>query len=299
LTSSSVIASAGKDAASALAEVIWSAAFALAGRVVRPPVRTWSTRGGQRVLVLIPHPDDEAIGCAGTVMRHARAGDEVHLVYVSDGRRSRALGLDPVEMARRRCLEAHACAAALGTDRVHWLGLREGEWSVRELLAPLAVLVDRVAPDFVYAPSRVDFHREHHRVAHALAQVLSASRAPIPAVRIYQIHVPLTPILINLVNDVSDVTDAIAAAGAAYTTQRTSVARTDRQRRYAARTYGIGRLAEAFWEVAGERYARLHGEPVERWATDVFRGIRARAVSDPWAYVRGTFERRRLGDRSR
>jgi LmbE family N-acetylglucosaminyl deacetylase len=299
LTSSSVFASPAKDAASALAEKIWSAGFALAGRVVRPAVRTWSTPGGQRVLVLIPHPDDEAIGCAGTLVRHTRAGDLVHLVYVGDGRQSRALGLGADEMARRRRLEACACAAALGADRVDWLGLREGEWSARELIAQLAALVDRVAPNLVYAPSRVDFHPEHHRVAHALAQVLSAARAPIPVVRIYQIQVPLTPILINLVSDVSDMTHEIAAACAAYTTQRASVAKTDRQRRYAARTYGIGRLAEAFWQVPGDRYAGLHAEPVDRWASGVFRGIGGRAVSDPWAYVRGTFERRRLGEWSR
>jgi hypothetical protein len=135
-------------------------------------------------------------------------------------------------------------------------------------------------------------------VAHALAQVLSAAQAPLPAVRIYQMQVPLTPILINLVCDVSDMTREIAAAYAAYTTQRTSVARTVRLRRYAARTYGVGRLAEAFWQVSGDRYVRLHAEPVDRWATGVFRAIRGRAVSDPWAYVRGTFERRRLGDGS-
>lgn len=34
------------------------------------------------VLVIAAHPDDEALGCAGTMMKHADAGDRVHVVFM-------------------------------------------------------------------------------------------------------------------------------------------------------------------------------------------------------------------------
>jgi len=38
-----------------------------------------------RVLVLSPHPDDEAIGMGGTLAMHAAGGSEVTVVYLTDG----------------------------------------------------------------------------------------------------------------------------------------------------------------------------------------------------------------------
>ncbi|MFZ2422771.1 MAG: PIG-L family deacetylase, partial [Anaerolineae bacterium] len=90
-----------KRRAAVIAEQGWWLAFWLAGavrratRAVGPRVKPWSTPGGQRVLVIAPHPDDEACGCGGALLRHRAAGDAVTIVVVTDGRRSRSLGLSP------------------------------------------------------------------------------------------------------------------------------------------------------------------------------------------------------------
>ena len=41
------------------------------------------------VLVIAAHPDDETLGCGGTVARHVEAGDRVKVIFVSDGVSSR------------------------------------------------------------------------------------------------------------------------------------------------------------------------------------------------------------------
>jgi LmbE family N-acetylglucosaminyl deacetylase len=283
-----------RNAGMAIVEQFWLLGFALAGRAMRPAARRWSSPGGQRVLAVAPHPDDEAIGCGGALARHSACGDQVCIAYITDGRRSRALGLGPAEMAVRRRAEAMESAAALGAGRVEWLGLAEGEWTDEQFRASLRALLRQLAPQLIYAPSRVDFHPEHARVACALALALADAPAD-TRVRVYQVQVPLTPALTNLVADISGVIAANTAALRAYATQQINVGRAIRQRHYAAALYGLRRQAEEFCELSIEQYAGLHAD-LSGWSGERFRGLRFYPFSDPLAYLRGRAERRRMAD---
>ena len=37
----------------------------------------------KKILVIAPHPDDETIGCGGTLLRHRDHGDEISCVIVT------------------------------------------------------------------------------------------------------------------------------------------------------------------------------------------------------------------------
>ena len=37
------------------------------------------------VSVISAHTDDEALGCAGTIAKHIKEGDKVHLLFMTDG----------------------------------------------------------------------------------------------------------------------------------------------------------------------------------------------------------------------
>jgi len=278
-------------------EWFWIIGFTLAGRWHRRrgvcSVNHWTASTSPRhILVVAPHPDDEAIGCAGAIIKHKQEGDAVWIAYITDGRQSRALGLAALEMAQRRRQEAQAAAGILGVDGLEWFGLAEGAWSAAELKPRLQTLLERFQPDIIYAPSRIDFHPEHHQIAYLLAQLLP--ERPTPLVRIYQIHLPLTPVLTNVVVDTSRMLVLTRAALEAHASQFYSVAKTRRMRRYAAHFYGLSQQAEEFWELPAARYRQLHQSPPGQWSGQAFWGIRFHPFSDPLAYLKGLAERRRL-----
>ena len=273
----------------------WEPGFATLGPFVRSDAARWSSPGTRRVVVLAPHADDEAIGCAGSILKHVDCGDRVSIVIATDGRQSRAI-TDPTKMAERRHTEAAAAGRLLGVVSVEWLGLREGEWELCELQSRLKTLLDDLEPDVIYAPSRIDFHPEHYRVAHALARALDSHVGARPRtidVRIYAVQVPLTPALANLVVDVSDVAERCHAVLRSYSSQASSIECCYRKRRYGARLYRLRGEVEEFWELPAARYASLHLDAPERWP-GAFRGLRYYAWSDPFAYLIGQRERRRL-----
>lgn len=267
------------------AEALWASAAALAGSAAGSrSVSLWSSSGHERVLAVAPHPDDEAIGCAGTLIRHRQQGDSVRSVVVTDGSRSRALGLDPQTMAKWREREAGEAAARMGIES-RWIGLLESDWSDDEARQAIREQLVEADPTIIYAPSAFDYHPDHRRVARALAAAIAELQVQ-PEVRIYAVQVPLTPLLAGLVHDVSDLQVRIRSVLGCYASQRESIAITTRLRHYAARFYGRDSEVEAFCALTAEDFVSLHARPEVR-----FRPLMIRAWTDPLTVLVGLPER--------
>lgn len=284
---------AARDTGMNAIESFWAAAFALNSH--RPAQsQLWQSNGGQRVLVIAPHPDDETVGCAGTLTQHLKAGDRVCVAFITDGRRSRAMGLPAETMAKTRRAEAAAAMRALSVTGWEWFGLREGEWDLDVGAQRLHRLNERYHPDVIYAPSRVDFHPEHIRVAQMVAQVI----APAQCMRVYPIQVPLTSILANCIAPVSNSRPSIHNGLNAYASQRAGVLRSLRARRYAAHQFKIPGLAEEFWQMTGAVYKRLHAR-LDTNAASPYYSLRYSPLTDPLAYLQGKSERHALLESAR
>jgi LmbE family N-acetylglucosaminyl deacetylase len=276
-------------------EQLWRLSFGAVAYVLRPDAKRLTPTGSDRVLIVAPHPDDEAMGCVGTVLLHVRSGDRVCLAVVTDGRQSKVIA-DPARMALQRYRESCNAARLMQVDRLEMIGLPEGEWSVSQLQGTLRTLIEAIDPGVIYAPSRIDFHPEHFKVAHALALALgelSASRTNDIRVRVYQVQVPLSPLLSNVVTDVSAVLSDYEAVLRVYESQAGSIQCAYRHRRYSAALHRIAGRAEEFWELSAQRYAAVHAQSPAHWSR-IFRGLRAFPLSDPLAYLVGIKERRRI-----
>ena len=77
--------------------------------------RIVATPFAERVVVLIPHPDDEVLGLGGTLLR-LRGQAQVELVYLTDGRIGAGDRSVEEQMAATRASEAKEIAARLGND---------------------------------------------------------------------------------------------------------------------------------------------------------------------------------------
>src|SRR5438067_2022425 len=123
------------------------------------------------VVVIAPHPDDEAIGCGGALRLHAEAGDRIVAVFLSSG----ALGfkhLPKQEAWRIREAEAEAAARHLGLAQTEFY--RQPDWFVGDHAAPLseslATLLARELPEVVYLPHPAEWHPDHQAALPILRQ---------------------------------------------------------------------------------------------------------------------------------
>jgi LmbE family N-acetylglucosaminyl deacetylase len=57
------------------------------------------------ILVVAAHPDDEVLGCGGTIAQHTAAEDEVQVIFMAAGRddtKSRTMALDAANVMKTR-----------------------------------------------------------------------------------------------------------------------------------------------------------------------------------------------------
>ena len=118
-----------------------------------------STRSPSRVLVIAAHPDDEVLGCGGTVALHVRAGDEVHMAIACEGESLR-YGAEGIGQSEHTC----RAARTLGVRDVRMLGFpdqRLDTMTLTDVIAPLESLVRELHPDIVYCQHGGDVNRDH------------------------------------------------------------------------------------------------------------------------------------------
>ncbi len=115
------------------------------------------------VLVIAPHPDDEVLGCGGTLRRMVDEGHAVHVAIVTRG----WAPLFPDAQVSQVRAEAQAAAARLGVSRLHFLDLPVTKLShlpEHELNGALHSLIGSVDPQWVFLPFRSDVHEDHRQV---------------------------------------------------------------------------------------------------------------------------------------
>jgi len=109
--------------------------------------------------VIAAHPDDEVLGCGGTMALHADRGDEVRLLIACEGESLR-YGKDGV--GQRDHIEA--AAAVLGVTDWQQLGFGDQKLDVTrqtEIIDALLGASDGFMPDIVYCQSGEDVNTDH------------------------------------------------------------------------------------------------------------------------------------------
>jgi LmbE family N-acetylglucosaminyl deacetylase len=140
---------------------------------------------GRTVLVIAAHPDDEVVGVGGTIVRHAEAGDEVHVLFVTDGQRGRE---DP-ERGNDRKQNALACGQVLGVSDIHFSDLpdtRLDRVAHREINSVLEDRIDALEPEIVYTHAAEELHRDHSAV-HESTLVATRPGSGVQSVLAYEV----------------------------------------------------------------------------------------------------------------
>ncbi len=132
------------------------------------------------IVVAVPHMDDEALACGGTIARLEHK-ERLHLIYATDGMRSPAPALSWLdsaapELGSMRTAESRAALQLLGVpdENLHFLGFPEARLRSHAgaFGRALIKLVAQIQPDHVIVPFRFDRHPDHLVVNRVMTNAL-------------------------------------------------------------------------------------------------------------------------------
>lgn len=131
-----------------------------------------------KALVIAVHPDDETLGCGGTLLKHKSMGDEVHWLIATDIKESD--GFKPEEVMSRN-KEIKKVADSYQFDSINKLALstmKVDESSMSELVNKLSHIIIDIEPTIIYLPFKGDVHSDHRSIFNAAYSCTKSFRYP-------------------------------------------------------------------------------------------------------------------------
>ena len=152
------------------------------------------------ILGVFAHPDDETTSSAGTLMRYARQGVEVHVATATRGERGTlgtgGLAISRAELPAVREAELRAVLEVIGARPPILLGYRDQELAqvdTQDLADQVASVMGRLRPDVVitFGPTGVSHHEDHIAIHRATVLAFRQYRATTQVKpRLYVITIP-------------------------------------------------------------------------------------------------------------
>jgi LmbE family N-acetylglucosaminyl deacetylase len=122
-----------------------------------------------RILVVAAHPDDEILGCGGTLAKHINNGDSVRVLFLSDGVNSRESS-DLNELKIRKINASKACEI-IGINDLSFADFPDNKLDTVPLIDIVKCIendLKNFKPNLVYTHSNLDLNIDHQIVNRAL-----------------------------------------------------------------------------------------------------------------------------------
>jgi len=113
----------------------------------------------KNIVVFAAHPDDEVLGCSGTLSRHVDDGDSVSIIFMADGETSRNV----VDLSNRRSLAYRSCEI-IGCNKPEFIDYPDNRMDTIEFLdivKKIEYFVNKYKPSIVYTHYQNDLNIDH------------------------------------------------------------------------------------------------------------------------------------------
>jgi len=122
-----------------------------------------------KVLVIAPHPDDETLGCGGTLLRLAQEGAEIAWLIVTGMYEDGGFTKESIEVREREIAKVSGLYRFSDVFRLNLPTRQLDTYPLAEVIDKFSGVFKSFSPEQVFMPHRRDVHTDHRTVFDAAA----------------------------------------------------------------------------------------------------------------------------------
>jgi N-acetylglucosamine malate deacetylase 1 len=132
----------------------------------------------KKVVVVSPHPDDETLGCGGTLLKHFAEGDQLNWINVTNIHKKYGYSEEHIQKRKREIEEVKGQYGFSTFHNLDFPTTRLDVFPIGELIGKISQVFKIITPEILYLPFRGDIHTDHKVVFDAVASCTKWFRYP-------------------------------------------------------------------------------------------------------------------------
>ena len=122
----------------------------------------------RKILVIAPHPDDETIGCGGTLLRHKDHGDEISCTIMTKLKTNSQWTKELVIAKEREIEKVKNIYQFKSFDILDFPPSELDKIPINLLISKISNLFNKIKPEVIYIPYIHDVHTDHQVISKAV-----------------------------------------------------------------------------------------------------------------------------------
>tara|TARA_B100000686_G_C16788562_1_gene976998 strand:- start:270 stop:935 length:666 start_codon:yes stop_codon:yes gene_type:complete len=144
----------------------------------------------KKILTIAAHPDDEVLGCGGTLLKHRKNNDEIYIIFLADGVSSRENYKLKEITARKK--QAKIVGKKIKAKKLYFLNLPDNKLDsipLLNLIKKIEKIIKVIRPNIIYTHSYCDLNIDHRRAFEATMTACRPDKKS-PIEEIYSFEIP-------------------------------------------------------------------------------------------------------------
>jgi LmbE family N-acetylglucosaminyl deacetylase len=116
-----------------------------------------------KILVIAVHPDDETLGCGGTLLKSKANGDEIHWLICTTLNRKNSY----FQTREKEIDKVSKLYKFNSVNKLPFETAKVDQYSVSEIIEKISNIINKIKPNIIYLPFYEDPHSDHKRIFEA------------------------------------------------------------------------------------------------------------------------------------